>query len=142
MLRCCSNTPIVNPYEEGEFCLSAWSPGFLPKIILSAGNGNLSSESKYIVLNAQLGSIAKDTEQVYTVSKNGKLVIRAFDSVTIHSGFNIDNGGRVEIKCQGNVNLGKCQILKGGKLLVKAKNVIMGSGFKLEKGGQLKIERL
>ena len=61
------------------------------------------------------------------------------DKISTYGGFSIENGGVVEFDCEQTVNLNGGIIRKGGKLIIHAKDVKMGTGFKVEAGGILQI---
>lgn len=131
---------IDNPYP-GEYCLSFWRTGFLPVITLFAQKGNLSECKRYIVREARLGDeFANNSESCkYSIVQNGILYVRALDNISVYTGFSIENGGVAEFNCEQTVNLNGGVVRKGGKLIIHAKDVKMGAGFKVEAGGILQI---
>ena len=131
---------INNPYP-GEYCLSLWRTGFLPVITLFAQKGNLSEFKHYIVREAHLGDASTDNSEIctYSIVQNGNLNVRALDNISVYTGFSIENGGVAEFNCEQAVNLNGGVVRKGGKLIIHAKDVKMGAGFKVEAGGILQI---
>ena len=127
--------------NSGEYCVSLWKSMYLPFITLFAQNGELASSKKYVVRKAILGdSISEPSaNQVYKVINGGKLEVEAIDNISAYSGFIIENGGEVILKCDRNIDLNGVTVKKGGKLTVIARNVTMGKDFKIEDGGEFKI---
>ena len=129
-----------NPYPA-EYCFSLWKTGYLPIITLFGQKGTLAEAKRYIVRNALLGNVTSDASDscTYSVVQNGNLYVRAIDDISTYGGFYIEDGGVVEFDCEQAVNLNGGIVRKGGKLIIHAKNVKMGAGFKVESGGILQI---
>lgn len=132
---------ISNPYA-GEYCFSLWKSGYLPVITLFGQKGTLSKAKRYIVRNVVLGNPSADSSQssTYSVGNEGNLSVHAIDKVSTYTGFEIQNGGIAEFDCDQTVELKGGTVKKGGKLVIKAKQISMSDGFRVEEGGILQIE--
>lgn len=137
-----ANRPIIftNPFE-GEYCFSMWKTGYLPIITLLGQRGTLSAPKRYVVRDVILGN-QTPSESTYTITSGGVLSVKAIDNVALYSGFIVDENGEALIECDGTVNLNGGIVRPGGKLTIKAKNVKIGTGFKVEAGGKFKIEKI
>lgn len=135
------SSQVVNPYS-GEYCFSLWKTGYLPIVTLFGQKGSLSEAKRYIVRDAVLGNASSDASAgiSYSVAAGGNLSVHALDKISTYDGFTIQNGGCVEFECDQDVELNGGIVKSGGKLVVKAKNIRMAQGFKVEKGGILQIE--
>lgn len=117
-----------------------WKTGYLPIITLLGQRGTLSAPKRYVVRDVILGN-QTPSESTYTITSGGVLSVKAIDNVALYSGFIVDENGEALIECDGTVNLNGGLVRSGGKLTIKAKNVKIGSGFKVEAGGKFKIEK-
>ena len=135
-----SGSQFANPYPA-EYCFALWKTGYLPIINLYAQKGSFAETKRYIVRNAFLGAFTANgvASGSYSVLENGNLYIRATDGISINNGFTIENGGVVELNCEQTVNLKGGEVKRGGKLIIHAKDVKMGAGFKVAPGGILQI---
>ena len=77
----------------------------------------------------------------YIVGENGELTIEASGDVVMQDGFMVDSGGTVYIKSKGNVVLSGGVVMPGGALAIDASLVSATSGFIVEKGGILNINK-
>lgn len=102
--------------------------------------GSLTKAKRYVVRNVVLGNPADNSQTNYSVGNGGELSVHAIDKVSIYNGFSILDGGSAEFECDQSVELNGGIVRKGGRLVIRAKDVRMASGFKVEEGGILKIE--
>lgn len=128
-----------NNYSDGEYCVSIWNSGYLPIIKLIAYRGILESEKRYIVREAELGHENKSENISYLVGGGGKLSVRALDAIKVYSGFDICSDGIAELSCDQSISLNGGIVQSGGRLIIRAKDVKFGPGFKVMPGGILEI---
>lgn len=122
------------------YCVSVWKRGLLPVIKMFAPRGKMLKQTKrFIVQTAELGNSESDS---FEVGDKSLLFVNASDEIIVNKNFNVSNGGKVELICSNSITLNSGLIKSGGKLTVTAKNIKLGSGFKVEEGGILNINNI
>ena len=136
-------TSIISAVGLSEYSLSIWSHGYLPEIQFFTSAGTLSVPKHFIVRRASVGTIldstASQSSGKYVVTAGGELNVYALDSAEINNGIEIEDGGIVTLECEGDITLDGGTVNRGGKLILKGRNVIMQPGFKVKPGGILII---
>lgn len=140
--KCHGRTPIVTPeLLSNDHLISVWKPGYLPLVHYNGINSSINGKSKkFIVRSATLGkSIDGSSSSKFSVGNEGRLSVRALDSITASEKFEVESGGSVNLDCDQKVELTGSTVRSGGKMSVEAENVTLGPGFRVEAGGTLKI---
>ena len=124
-----------------DFAVSIWKTGYLPFISLYSFEGTITGQTKeYIVQTAMLGnpfyanSANGNAFRPTTIGSGTSYTVYASEGITAYSNFIIEDGAEVVLDCEKTANL-SCTVKAGGKLTVRAKDVKMTPGFKVEKGG-------
>lgn len=142
-VRCSTGiTPTMNTsLLTKDHLISVWKPGYLPLVHYNGINSSINGKSKkFIVRSASLGkSIDGSSSSKFSVGNEGRLSIRAVDSITSSEKFEVESGGSVNLDCDQKVELTGSTVCSGGKMSVEAEKVTLGPGFKVEAGGTLKI---
>ena len=75
----------------------------------------------------------------YTVSNNGKIVVKALDRIQTERGFIVGSGGTVTFICDNGVSLQESSVNSGGRLEITAASTVLENGFSVAAGGILEI---
>lgn len=142
--KCHGRTPIVAPeLLSNDHLISVWKPGYLPLVHYNGINSTISGKSKkFIVRSATLGKSidGSASSSKFSVGNEGRLNVRALDSITSSEKFEVESGGNVNLDCDQKVELNGSTVHTGGKMTVEAEKVTLGPGFKVEAGGTLTIK--
>lgn len=112
------------------------------KEVLVANNSSISGIKKTYVLDDQLITNRIDTLSTCFVIKNdGEIKLISTKGVKTNNAFVVDNSGKLDIEVlRGSVELSNDTINNGGQLIIKASEVLLDNGFKVDKGAQLNCE--
>lgn len=112
------------------------------KEVLVANNSSISGIKKTYVLDDQLITNRIDTLSTCFVIKNdGDIKLISTKGVKTNNAFVVDNSGKLDIEVlRGSVELSNDTINNGGQLIIKASEVLLDNGFKVDKGAQLNCE--
>lgn len=112
------------------------------KEVLVANNSSIPGIKKTYVLDDQLITNRIDTLSTCFVIKNdGEIKLISAKGVKTNNAFVVDNSGKLDIEVlRGSVELSNDTINNGGQLIIKASEVLLDNGFKVDKGAQLNCE--
>lgn len=65
--------------------------------------------------------------------------IKATDSIVGNNNFEIENDGKVELKCDQDVTMHGVNVKSGGKLKISGENLTLSEGFEVELGGEFEF---
>ncbi len=130
--------PYPYPKYIYDMAISTWKTGYLPTITYYGQGIGLTNMSKsYVVRDARLGGSSK----AFTVGENASLKVKAIDEIKSVGMLEIKKDGKVALKCNRTVSLDNCAVEEGGEMSVEAESTKLGAGFKVAKGGTLKIQK-
>lgn len=135
-------TEFPTNFDTDTYMISVWKPDFLPEIRLWGQNASLTNRSKeFIVREAIFGSNVTTAKMTgdYTVSNNGKIVVKALDRIQTERGFIVGSGGTVTFICDNGVSLQESSVNSGGRLEITAASTVLENGFSVAAGGILEI---
>lgn len=143
---------------SNDFAISIFRPQCLPLTYLFANGCTITSTSKRYFLSEGLinktnlysgnnfdiadnvhRGVNSSSNFGYTISDNGALHLTCTRFIKTDKYFKVASLGFLEINCFGPASFSADEILKNGKMNVKATEIELQSGFSVEKGGQLNL---
>lgn len=123
-----------------DFVVNVFKKGQLPYVKLFANGSMINGITKrYFLKDCVLDSNKNSHTPSFTIVNKGSLNLTCLSSFTSDNGFDIKDGGEAIIKSYQDVHMGNDTIGYGGKMEIISTEVILDSGFVVEKGGCLSI---
>ncbi|MEE1022231.1 MAG: C25 family cysteine peptidase [Muribaculaceae bacterium] len=136
--RIIGGEPYPYPKYIYDMAISTWKTGYLPTITYYGQGIGLTNMSKsYVVRDARLGGSSK----AFTVGENASLKVKAIDEIKSVGAFGVKKDGKTILECLRTVSLDNCAVEEGGEMNVEAESTKLGAGFKVAKGGTLRIQK-
>lgn len=125
-----------------DFTVTVLSEQKLPCINLVANNSCISGIKKtYVLDNPVITNRINALSPCFEIKNFGEIKLLCTQGVKTKNAFVVGNSGKLDIEVlRGSVELSNDTISQGGQLLIKASEVMLDSGFKVDKGAQLNCE--
>lgn len=137
-----SNLNINNSFEDKIQLISIIKRDYLPEMLLFGQNFTLTDYSKkFICKNAYLGQnviTGKDIGNA-VIGENCNLNIKSIDCVNLDEGVVIESNGRLNICCDGYIEINGICVKDNGTLNLTGQKVGFKNGTKICKGAVLKV---
>lgn len=121
--------------------LTLYVEGYYPEVIL-LNNGTSSTSYHQYVASRSL-NLGESSPCIYkpflNISKTNSLTITLYEDLVSEGGFEVENGGLLNINSEKKISLKNDKVEQGGSLDLNASQITLGSGFTVEKGGTLTI---
>lgn len=126
--------------NASDFVVNVFKKGRLPYVKLFSNGSVINGIAKrYFLKDCILDSNKNSHVPSFTIINNGSLNLTCLSSFISDNGFDIKDGGEATIKSYQDVHMGNDTIGYGGKMELVSTEVILDSGFVVEKGGCLVI---
>ena len=121
--------------------VSIWKINCLPIIKLYAPTGIFSNvRRRYMPNEAYLGVYQESNLSAPCIINNQSVIeIDAMKTVEIEDGFHVEAQGKVEISAQEEIRVSGELVRDGGEANLISRNVVLDTGFKIDKGAVLTI---
>lgn len=114
---------------------SIWKTGTIPVITLLGENSTITEKFNFIVGNAKIG-----LTEMFKVLDGGVLNIEALNLIEFGDTFCISDGGKVSFSSKRKISAKGGIVGNNGSLRMTGDEIVLNSGFTVEKGGSLLIE--